>query len=174
MGQIMEWQNVRLSPHFSLHELCASKDHPGLVKPPEPVVLYWLTWWARDALEPVRDAVGPLGVDSGFRNSALNRAVGGEPKSIHQVMRDGIFVGCATDIVPLRMPLDEAFRRIARLPPAVPIRGVIIYPSRGFIHLDSRDGNSRRFFMSLQKGSYVEISAVQARNWRLPSNAFTR
>lgn len=174
MGQHMEWQNVRLSPHFSLHELCASKDHPGLVKPPSPVVTYWLTWWAREALEPARDALGPLLVNSGFRNPQLNRAVGGEPRSIHQVILDGIIAGCATDIAPMRLAIDEAFRRIAVLPASIPIRGVIIYPTRGFIHIDSRDSERRRFFMSLKKGSYVEISPVQARNWRIPKNAFAR
>ena len=173
MGQTMEWQNVRLSPNFSLHELCASHDHPQLVEPPSPVVTFWLTWWARAALEPARHVLGPLLISSGFRNPLLNEAVGGEKRSIHQVMMEGRFVGCASDIRPKRMALDEAFRRIARLSPNVPIRGVIIYPSRGFIHIDSRDGKSRRFFMSLKKGSYVEISPVQARNWRVPSDAFT-
>lgn len=171
MGQTMEWQNVRLSPHFSLHELCASKEFPGLVNPPPPVVTYWLTWWAREALEPAREILGPLAVDSGFRNPTLNRVVGGEKRSIHQVMIDGVFVGCAADIVPTRITIEEAFRRIAALPLTIPIRGVIIYPSRGFIHIDSRDGKSRRFFMSLKKGSYTEISPVQARNWRIPNNA---
>lgn len=174
MGQTMEWQNVRLSPHFTLHELCASREHPLLVEHPSPVVLYWLKWWARSALEPLRAIVGPTAVNSGFRNPILNAAVGGERHSIHQVVADGIFIGCATDIAPLRVGLDEAFRRIASLAPSVPIRGVIIYPSRGFIHIDSRDGRERRFFMSLTKGSYVEISPVQARNWRTPKNAYTR
>lgn len=165
MGKIMEWQNMRLSPNFSMFELCRSDAHPKLVKPPNAVIQYWLTWWAREVLEPLRARIGPIRINSGYRNPELNRAVDGEKRSIHQVSVSGEVVGVATDIVPLRMPIADALRIIAEMP-ELPIRGCIIYPKRGFIHIDSRQG-PRRYFESPTKGVYLPLSQDAVRNYRV-------
>jgi len=127
-------------------------------------------WWARAALEPLRAIVGRLKVDSGFRNPRLNAAVGGEKHSIHQIMVNGVLVGVATDIVPLDIPLDELFR-VIHLAKNLPIRGCIIYPYRGFIHIDSRMGEKPRFFVSPSKGDYNELSDDEIVNYRLPKGS---
>jgi len=165
MGKTMEWQNLRLSPHFSLFELCRSDEHPHLVRPPNAVIQYWLTWWAREVLEPLRARIGPIRINSGWRNPELNRAVGGEKRSIHQVSISGEIVGVATDIVPLEMPLADALRVIASMP-ELPIRGCIIYPKRGFLHTDSRQGDPR-FFESPSKGVYLPLSRDAIRTYRI-------
>jgi len=165
MAKTMEWQNVRLSPHFSMFELCRSDEHPHLVRPPNSVIQYWLTWWARHVLEPLRERIGPIRINSGYRNPELNRAVGGEKRSIHQVSVSGMVIGVATDIVPLDIPLAEVLRVIADMP-ELPIRGCIIYPKRGFIHIDSRDGY-RSFFESPTKGVYLPLSRDAIKNYRI-------
>lgn len=156
---------MRLSPHFSMFELCRSDEHPHLVQPPNTVIQYWLTWWARNVLEPLRDRCGPIRINSGYRNPELNRAVGGEKRSIHQVSVSGEIVGVATDIVPLKMPIDTALRVISEMP-ELPIRGCIIYPKRGFIHIDSRAG-PRSFFESPTKGVYLPLSRDAIKKYRI-------
>ena len=37
----------------------------------------------RDLIQPMRDALGPIRISSGYRNPALNRAIGGSRKSQH-------------------------------------------------------------------------------------------
>lgn len=59
------------------------------------------TFWA-----PMRARVGPTMVTSGYRCEGLNHAIGGAANSRH-------VRGLATDNVPLRMDLVEAFQLIA-------------------------------------------------------------
>ena len=37
----------------------------------------------RDLIQPMRDALGPIRISSGYRSPALNRAIGGSSKSQH-------------------------------------------------------------------------------------------
>jgi hypothetical protein len=37
----------------------------------------------RDLIQPIRDAIGPIRISSGYRNPQLNRAIGGSTKSQH-------------------------------------------------------------------------------------------
>jgi zinc D-Ala-D-Ala carboxypeptidase len=36
-----------------------------------------------DLIQPMRDAIGPIRISSGYRNPSLNRAIGGSSKSQH-------------------------------------------------------------------------------------------
>lgn len=83
----------QLSPHFTLEELTATQ-HRGIDNTPTLDVLANLRNLAIDVLEPVRDMLGPLHVNSGYRSPELNRAVGGQPTSQH-------CQGLACDFVPL-------------------------------------------------------------------------
>ena len=37
----------------------------------------------RDVIQPMRDALGPIRITSGYRSPQLNRAIGGSRKSQH-------------------------------------------------------------------------------------------
>lgn len=172
----MEWQNVQLSQHFSLWEMVKSDKHPDLVNLPAPLVVYWLRWFARAALQPLRDVAGPLVITSGYRPFALNRIVKGEPKSIHQIFVDGEFQGVAADLYAIDMPCDELVRLIAAMlaaNPRLPIRGIIVYPHENRLHIDSRKGDRPRFFKCVPpirpdgKKYYPEIAPEAAVNFRL-------
>lgn len=165
----MEWQNICLSEHFSLFELCRSREHPDLVEAPDPLIIYWLNWWARKVLEPLREVTGPIGINSGFRNPRLNKAVNGEKNSIHQISVGDRIVGVASDIVTPQTPFDETFRIIFRMA-HLSIRGAIIYPFRHFIHIDSREG-PRRFFECVRPKVYRPLSEGEMANYRLPKGA---
>ena len=76
---------TQLSPHFTLEEMCFSSTavRLGIDNTPTPEIVAHLTVLA-NALEPVRALLGhPMHIDSGYRCSALNKAIGGAPNSAH-------------------------------------------------------------------------------------------
>lgn len=76
---------MQLTENFSLEEMTASvvaimqgiKNEPGLVEKSN------LRELCVHILQPLRDAIGPVSVDSGFRCRALNSEVGGSTTSQH-------------------------------------------------------------------------------------------
>jgi len=59
----------------------------------------------RDILEPFRNLVGPLHVNSGFRSEELNRINGGVPNSQHRL-------GQAADLLPIKTELKAAYLKL--------------------------------------------------------------
>jgi uncharacterized protein YcbK (DUF882 family) len=53
-------------------------------------------------LDPLREKVGKIKVNSGYRDPVYNAKEGGSPTSDH-------ITGCATDIVPLESDIDDVF-----------------------------------------------------------------
>ena len=88
---LSELNGVRLSPHFKLSEFLNLGKHPENI-PPMQVVAN-LTYGCHQLLEPARVIVGPIIINSGFRNEAVNRRVGGVKNSQH-------LIGQAADIRP--------------------------------------------------------------------------
>lgn len=92
---------TKLTPHFTLGEMSASKSHPEIYNvPPLDKVdnLRHLCEWLEDLrhLYNVRyashpDPAAPILINSGYRSPMLNRAVGGATRSNH-------LEGCAADI----------------------------------------------------------------------------
>lgn len=102
---------VRLTPHFSVGELCKSATAArfDIDNTPPPFVLANLRRLAVE-LEKIRDLTGaPLIIHSGYRSVALNARVGGTKNSYH-------LLGCAADFDPpegmthdeLQHAIDEA------------------------------------------------------------------
>jgi hypothetical protein len=87
--------DVQLSPHFRLSELLDSGTARSrkLSNDPSPEVLANLKKLCVEALEPIRAAVGPLRINSGYRSDAVNKAVGGSTTSAHSF-------GLAADLHP--------------------------------------------------------------------------
>ena len=83
--------DIRLSPHFKLSEFLNLGKHPDNL--PTPQVLFNLKYGCQYLLEPARREVGAIIVNSGYRNEAYNREVGGVRNSQH-------LLGQAADIRP--------------------------------------------------------------------------
>ena len=58
-------------------------------------------------LDPLREEVGKIRINSGYRTLAHNRKIGGSPTSDH-------IKGCAADIFPLETDIDDVFTLIIR------------------------------------------------------------
>ena len=87
-----ELDGVRLSPHFMLKEFLRLGKYPENIPTMQAVAN--LTYGCLMLLEPARFLVGPIIINSGFRNEAVNSKVGGVRNSQH-------LVGQAADIRPL-------------------------------------------------------------------------
>ena len=89
MNEVMNLQ-ARLSEHFSLGELCKTSVK-GVDNTPNHAAVLNLKRICQDWLEPLRQAQGPIIINSGFRSEAVNKAIGGVKGSNH-------LTGCAVDI----------------------------------------------------------------------------
>ena len=83
--------NTRLSPHFRLTEFLNLKKYPKNIPTMQDVAN--MTYGCHFLLEPACKEVGPIIINSGFRNEAVNRKVGGVTNSQH-------LFGQAADIRP--------------------------------------------------------------------------
>ena len=83
--------DTRLSPHFSLSEFLNVSKYPDNKPTMQDVAN--MTYGCVMLLEPARQVVGPIIINSGFRNEDVNRHVGGVRNSQH-------LLGQAADIRP--------------------------------------------------------------------------
>ena len=76
---------MRLSKNFVLSEITRSNTAKRLniSNAPDKEHLRNLQIIIRDLIQPMRDALGPIRITSGYRSPALNRAIGGSSKSQH-------------------------------------------------------------------------------------------
>ena len=128
-----------ITEHFTLSELTTTST--GLPNTPGPAELAALKRLCVEALEPIRDVVGPLRVTSGYRSRAVNDAIRGSRTSAH--MR-----GLAADVQPVSMLLDEAFAAALRkMAGGLPLDQLIYYvrpPGKGWLHVGISVGAARR------------------------------
>lgn len=83
---------TKLTPHFTVREMCASKSHPEIYNVPPLDVIDNLVYICQ-ILEMLREEysriyaegfpVLPLYINSGYRSKMLNKAVGGAATSAH-------------------------------------------------------------------------------------------
>ncbi len=83
--------NTRLSSHFRLGEFISLHKYPDNKPTMQHVVN--MTYGCLMLLEPARQVVGPIIINSGFRNARVNALVGGVKNSQH-------LLGQAADIRP--------------------------------------------------------------------------
>ena len=76
---------MRISKNFTLAELTKSNTATrlGISNMPDKEGIHKLRLLATELLQPLRNAVGPLRVTSGYRSESLNKAIGGSNKSQH-------------------------------------------------------------------------------------------
>ena len=84
-------ENIKLSNHFLLSEFLNVGKYPDNL--PTPQALFNLKYGCQYLLEPARRVVGPILINSGFRNPRVNTLVGGVRNSQH-------LTGQAADIRP--------------------------------------------------------------------------
>ena len=76
---------MRISKNFTLAELTKSNTATrlGICNTTAKEGIHKLRLLATELLQPLRNAVGPLRVTSGYRYESLNKAIGGSNKSQH-------------------------------------------------------------------------------------------
>jgi len=76
---------MRLSKNFLLSEITHSNTAKrlGITNAPEKEHLSNIQALIRKVVQPMRDALGPIRISSGYRSPELNRAIGGSRKSQH-------------------------------------------------------------------------------------------
>ena len=74
-------ENTRLSKHFTLEEFINTQKYP--CNKPTLQHVANMVYGCVMLLEPARQVVGPILVNSGFRNEDVNRHVGGVKNSQH-------------------------------------------------------------------------------------------
>jgi len=76
---------MKLSKNFALSEITHSNTAKrlGIDNEPTETHLQNMQHLVDNLLQPLRDAVGPIRVSSGYRNPSLNRAIGGSRSSQH-------------------------------------------------------------------------------------------
>ena len=99
-------KKIQLSPNFYLHEFtrsqAAARHGIDISVAPDSEEFSHLKYLCSVALQPARDALGPIFISSGYRPKELNRAIGGSATSAH-------VHGCAADIsVVGHSPLEVA------------------------------------------------------------------
>ena len=83
-------KEARLSEHFTLGEMTKTSVK-GVDNTPNHAAVLNLKNLCENWLEPLRQAQGPIIINSGFRSEAVNKAIGGVKGSNH-------LTGCAVDI----------------------------------------------------------------------------
>ena len=73
--------DIQLSQHFLLEEFVKSRKYPD--NKPSLQHVANMTYGCLMLLEPAREAVGPIIINSGFRNPRVNALVGGVAGSQH-------------------------------------------------------------------------------------------
>ena len=76
---------MRISKNITLLELTKSNTATrlGISNTPDKEGIHKLRLLATELLQPLRNAVGPLRVTSGYRSESLNKAIGGSNNSQH-------------------------------------------------------------------------------------------
>ena len=74
---------IKLSLHFTLEEFLNTKKYPCNKPTTQDVVN--MTYGCLMLLEPARTTVGPIIINSGYRNADVNALVGGVKNSQHAI-----------------------------------------------------------------------------------------
>ena len=163
--------NQKLSPHFTLAEMCESRtaEKHGIVNVPPPEAVENLRRLCEGCLEPLREALGlPIVITSGYRTKALNEIL------VHAARRSQHLNGEAADFYVASSPstgsgsglshrelLIQAFRLIITSP-EIDFDQLILYPN--FIHVSfvSHNDNRHKIMSANGQGTYCALSRAQA------------
>lgn len=128
--------STRLSPHFLLSEFLNLGKYPQNIPTMQDVAN--LTYGCLFLLEPARSEVGPIIINSGFRNEYVNRKVGGVKNSQH-------LFGQAADIRP---QVPGQFRKLVDFLKASPYTDQLLTGS-GWLHISWNPFAQPRHFVRI-------------------------
>ena len=141
---------MKLSPSFDLDEFTISQEatRRDIDNTPPEFMLTRLSALCVNVLEPLRRALGPVVVTSGYRSPELNRAIGGSAVSQHME-------GRAADIHVPGKSLDEVFNWI--LDNVNYDQVIREFPPGGWVHVsyDPERGRRESFVAVKRNGKTV-------------------
>ena len=155
-------QNIYLSPHFTLAEMCESQtaEKHGIANIPSSEAVANMRRLCEGCLEPLREALGlPIIITSGYRTKSLNNHI------LHSARKSQHVSGQAADFyvegASRRELLIKAFRQII-LDEDIDYDQLILYPT--FIHVSyvSRTANRHKLTKANGHGTYCGLSREQA------------
>lgn len=160
----MRYGPIPGAPNFTYEELLHSDTavREGIQNiPDDPDVWDNMEYLAQTILQPVRDKFGPIRVTSGYRSSALNKAIPGSSKTSHHRS------GAAADIEPVSadVSLRDIFSFIAENLPYTELIAENL--PGGWIHVaivrgreDERAVKFKRVGGLVRRSSYGEVMAM--------------
>lgn len=143
---------TKLSPHFTLEELCrTSKPFPNLPYGAEVSALRLL---CERVLEPIRAHYGkPVRINSGYRSLQVNRAVGSKDTSQHRkgeaadIEIDGVTNADLARWIRDHLLFDQLI--LEAYQPGV--------PGSGWVHVSFRAGRARKSVLTMTMGSHGAV-----------------
>jgi zinc D-Ala-D-Ala carboxypeptidase len=152
-GKVAFEPRTKISEHFVWGEATRTDCRDPVIQEaqdhPDDVIAAHILWGARMLVEPARDVLGPLRVNSWYRCRQLNLLVGGSPISRHME-------GLAADVVPVNLPLVEAYEALAGHQPWA--LDQLIFEFGRWIHIGApRPGMAARheLLMVFDSGQYL-------------------
>lgn len=146
-----------MSEHFTFDELTSTSHNELLEANRESAKAFMKQLkYVAAALEEIRAVLGvPMKITSGFRNPALNKAVGGSPTSGHTK-------GLCADFKPIGMEIKEAFRLIKENKHLCPSLKKCIYENiKGaqWLHIEAKTeaGQLTQFYTTTTGKKYDEV-----------------
>jgi len=153
---------MQLTENFSLHEMTKSDAalRHGIDNTPDDEALENLRILCENVLQPIRNELGPVKVNSGYRGPEVNRAVGGAKNSDHMK-------GMAADIEIPSMPNAELAEWISE---NLDFTQVILefytpgIPDSGWVHVsyDPSDLRGQKLTAMRRDGKTVYVNGLVA------------
>ena len=148
-----------MTKHFTFEELTNTSNVELLEANRESAKAFMKQLkYVAGTLEEIRAVLGvPLRVTSGFRNNALNKAVGGSATSGHTK-------GLCADFIPIGMDVNDAFAMIQNSRDKCPSLKKCIYESVNgskWLHIETKTeaNQPQQFFVTSNGKTYTEIKA---------------
>lgn len=107
---------MKIGKYFTLSELCVSgwAQRNGVSNVPNEAERENLILLVQNVLDPLREEVGPIIVNSGFRNLKVNTGIGGSKTSDHMLGRAADIrhkylstIALTNKIIELKLPFDQ-------------------------------------------------------------------
>jgi len=150
---------MKLTENFTFDELTSTSHNELLEANRESAKAFMKQLkYVAGTLEEIRAVLGvPLRVTSGFRNNALNKAVGGSATSGHTK-------GLCADIIPVGLNVSDAFKSIIESKAQCPsLKKCIIEKVRGseWLHIETKTeaNQPQQFFITTNGKTYSEVKA---------------
>jgi hypothetical protein len=141
-----------LSKHFTLEEMTFSETAKrlGIDNTPNEEQYKNLFNLCHIVLEPLRDVVGAIKINSGYRSPEVNKKVGGVATSQH-------CKGQAADTVALGMTIKDYFAKIQELVKAKDLIVDQCIDEYGWVHISFVETGNRNQFLIKDKNGYKQV-----------------